>query len=45
MADKDKTLSLKEIRERELENALELAQDTETDNQKIAKWNLEQATD
>lgn len=45
MADKEKALSLKEIRERELESALELAQDTEQDKQQIARWNQEQAPD
>lgn len=39
MADKEKALSLKEIRERELESALELARDTEQDKQQIVRWN------
>lgn len=41
MADREKALSLKEMRERQLESALEMAQDTEQDKQLVAKWNVD----
>lgn len=41
MADKEKALKLKEMRDKQLESALELAQDTEQDKQEIARWNQE----
>jgi hypothetical protein len=45
MADKEKALALRELREKQLENALEMAMDTEQDKQLVAKWNQEAPVD